>query len=106
MIVQFVQFETSLTEEETTAVARDRLPEYQKTPGLVQKYYLKLGKPNHYGGLMIWESKEAMLAFRDSDLGKTIAASYKVIGAPDIDIHELMFPLRDTVSYEPETAAA
>ncbi len=106
MIVQFVQFETSLTEEETIAVAEARLAAYRDIPGLVQKYYLKLSKPNHYGGLMIWETKEDMLAFRESDLGKTIASSYKVIAAPDVDIHELMFPLRDTVAYDATTEAA
>ena len=99
MIVQFVQFESALTEEEVVQVARDRQDEYAATPGLVQKFYLKLGKPNHYGGFMIWETPEALQAFRESELAKTIPASYKVIGAPDVDIHEMLFPLHQGVVY-------
>ena len=49
MIVQFVQFETSLGEDKALAVAREREPAYAATPGLLQKYYLRLGKPNHFG---------------------------------------------------------
>jgi len=106
MIVQFVQFETSLSEEEVMAAAEDRVPDYRATPGLIQKYYLKLGKPNHYGGFLIWESREAMLAFRETELAKTIATSYKVIGAPDVDIHEVLFPLRDKVVYREQLETA
>jgi hypothetical protein len=94
MIVQFVQFETSLSEKDVTAVARERLPQFRAIPSLVQKYYLKLDKPNRYGGFYIWESPEAMAAFRDSELAKTIPAAYQVVGAPDVGIHQLMFPLR------------
>ena len=100
MIVQFVQFESALTLEECTAIAREREPRYAATPGLLQKYYLKLGKPNHFGGFLIWDSRESMLAFRETELAKTIPTAYKVIGAPDIDVFEMMFPLHDTVSYE------
>ena len=106
MIIQFVQFETSLSEAEVTSVARDRLDAYAATPGLVQKYYVKLSKPNHYAGVMIWESPEALQAFRETDLAKLVPAAYSVIGAPDVDIHELMFPLRETVTYEAQFEAA
>ena len=106
MIIQFVQFETSLSEEETIAVARERFDAYAAVPGLVQKYYVKLNKPNHYGGIMIWDSPEALQAFRETDLAKSVPAAYSVIGAPDVDIHELMFPLRESVAYEAQSAAA
>jgi heme-degrading monooxygenase HmoA len=94
MIVQFVQFETSLSEEEVAAVAEERLPEFRAIPSLVQKYYLKLDKPNHYGGFYIWESPEALAEFRNSDLAKSIPSAYKIVGAPDVRIYEVMFPLR------------
>ncbi|WP_343079181.1 hypothetical protein [Ostreiculturibacter nitratireducens] len=95
MIVQFVQFETTLTEEEVRAVAEERLPQFRAIPSLVQKYYLKLNKPNHYGGFYIWDSAEALAHFRSSELAKTIPGAYKVVGAPDVDVHELLFPLRN-----------
>ena len=99
MIVQFVQFETSLTEEEVMGIAKDRAPQFRSIEGLVQKFYLKLSKPNHYGGFYIWRYREDLMAFRESDLAKTIPSAYKIIGAPDVDISELAFPLRDEASF-------
>jgi len=95
MMIQFVQFESSLSEAEVRAVAMERLPEFRAIPTLVQKYYLKLGTPNRYGGLYIWDSPESLAAYRASDLAKSIPSAYKIVGAPDVGIHEVMFPLRD-----------
>ncbi len=94
MIVQFVQFESSLSEEEVWAVAEERAPEFRAIPQLLQKFYLKLDKPDHYGGFYIWESAAAMAEFRESDLAMTIPAAYKVVGKPKVSIYELAFPLR------------
>lgn len=100
MIVQFVQFESSLPEAEALKIAEQRAPQYRAVPGLVQKYYLKLDKPNHYGGLLIWESAEAMAAFRQTELSKSVPSVYRVVGAPDIGVHEVFSLLRE---WEPET---
>jgi hypothetical protein len=94
MIVQFIHFETSLSEKELLAVAEERLPQFRAIPSLVQKYYLKLDKPNHYGGFYIWDSPEATAKYRDSDLAKSIPSAYKIVGAPDIRAYEVVFPLR------------
>lgn len=99
MIVQFVQFETSLSEEEIMAVAKAREPGYAATPGLAQKFYLKLNKPGHFGGILIWETRDAMAAFAETELARTIPSAYKVIGAPDVDVHDLLFPLHQGVVY-------
>jgi hypothetical protein len=92
MIVQFIHFETSLSEKELLAVAEERLPQFRAIPSLVQKYYLKLDKANHYGGFYIWDSPEATAKYRDSDLAKSIPSAYKIVGAPDICAYEVVFP--------------
>lgn len=104
MFIQFVQFETTLTEAEVMAIAEERAPQFRAIEGLVQKFYLKLDKPNHYGGFYIWASREAMAAFRQSELARTIPSAYRVVGAPDVDIHELLFPLRDDAALGAEAA--
>ena len=106
MIVQFVQFETPLSEEEVMAVAKERAPEFRAIPDLVQKFYLKLDKPNHYGGFYIWKSREAMLAYRESELAKSIPSAYKVVGTPVVDVHEVLFPLREEGVFKPQTETA
>lgn len=105
MIIQFVQFETALTEDEVLAVARQRAPQFRAIPSLVQKYYLRLGKPNHYGGFYVWESADALARFRESDLAKSIPAAYRVVGAPDVAVHEMLFPLREEALRVPEPEA-
>ncbi|MCB1501283.1 MAG: hypothetical protein KDK07_16115 [Bauldia sp.] len=94
MMVQFVQFESKLPEDKLLAAAERRMPDYRAIPSLVQKYYLKLSAPNHYGGLLFWDTPAAMAAFRNSELAKTVSDVYQTVGAPRVDIHELMFPLR------------
>lgn len=94
MLMQIVKFESALTEAEVLKVAEDRTPAYRDIPALVQKYYIKADKPNHWMGVMIWESAEAMAAFRESELGQTIGPAYGVRGAPEIEVHEVLFPLR------------
>lgn len=94
MLMQFVQFESALSEKDVVRVAEDRIDQYAAIPTLKQKYYMKLSAPNHYGGLMIWESPTAMAEFRETELARTVGDAYKVVGAPKVDIYELMFPLR------------
>ena len=95
MIAQFVQFRTSLSEIGALAVARERLPQFRAIPSLRQKYYLKASGPDRFCGFYIWESPEALAAFRASDLAKSIPDAYRVVGAPDVSTYELLFPLRD-----------
>ena len=94
MIVQLVQFDSTLSEAECTKVARAREARYAATPGLIQKYYLKGDKPNHYAGILIWDSKASMAAFRETELAQTVPTAYAVVGAPQVTISEMMFPLR------------
>jgi len=89
-----VQFETALTDREAMNVAQERAPAFRALPSLVQKFYLKSTKPNHYCGLYLWDSAEAIAEFRQSEMARTIPSAYKIVGAPDIGIYELMFPLR------------
>lgn len=93
-VVQFVRFESSLPRDELLAAANERRPLFEAMPGLIQKYYLDLNEPNSYGGFYVWESKEAMAAFRETDTFKGIAVAYGVASQPQVDIFSLIFPLR------------
>jgi heme-degrading monooxygenase HmoA len=106
MIIQFVQFESSLSQDEIWSVAEERAPQFRAIPSLIQKFYLRSKTPNHYGGFYIWESAEAMAKFRESDLAKSIPATYGVVGAPAVDIYDLMFPLRDKALLVADRATA
>lgn len=95
MIVQFVSFESALPEAEVLKVAQDRIGNFRALPGLLQKTYVKLPEANRYGGIYLWDSAESMKAFRETDLAATIPSAYKVVGAPKIEVMEVLFQLRE-----------
>jgi heme-degrading monooxygenase HmoA len=95
MIIQFVRLKSPLAEEELLKRANDRKPQFQALPGLLQKYYLKLDEPGQYAGLYIWDSAESLMAFRDSDLAKSIPEAYEVSEPPNIELLNVLFQLRD-----------
>lgn len=95
MIAQLVRFKSGLPRAEVLGCAEDRLPMYRATPGLVQKYYLEFRDEDTYGGFLIWESAEALAAFRETDLAKTIASAYGAVDVPEVAISDVFTVLRD-----------
>ena len=98
MIIQFVKLHSRLSEEELLEVAEERRPQFEALEGLLQKYYVSRGEPGAYGGIYVWDSEASMKAFRESELAGTIAAAYQVTGPPEIEVMEVLFPLRDPSS--------
>jgi len=101
MITQLVKFTSALPEQEALTAARRRMPEYRAVPGLIQKIYLKFGEPDTYGGLMIWESPEALAAFRATELSRSVAETYSVVGVPEVMIGETLWLLREHAEVVP-----
>ena len=95
MVILIVRVESGLPEEEMLAVAKERAPRFRELPGLIQKYYVKLGAPNQYGGIYIWDSMESLKAYRESELAATIAKAYKAVRPPEVEVLEGLFPLRE-----------
>jgi len=95
MVIQFVKFESELSEEEVLAAAREREPQFRALPGLLQKYYVKGDKPDQYGGIYVWDKMESLRVYRESELAAGIPKAYKVKGQPTIEVLETLFQLRD-----------
>ena len=95
MVVQFIRLKSGLSEDELLKKAQERAPRFRATPGLVQKYYVKLGDSGEFGGLYIWDSMESLQAFRESELAKSIPQAYHVIDKPDIETFDVLFQLRE-----------
>jgi len=96
MVIVQVTFETELSEDEVVRRAEARIEEFRALPGLLQKYYIKLKQPNHYGGIYVWDSMESLAAFRQSELAKSIPGVYQVKGQPSIQVMDAFFPLRES----------
>lgn len=94
MILLIVKVKSPLSEDELLRRAKEREPQFKAFPGLVQKYYVKRGE-GLYSGIYIWESKEALMAYKESDLAKSIPAAYEMSEPPEIEVMDLLFQLRE-----------
>lgn len=95
MILQFIKLKSNLPEEQLLNKARERAPQFQAIPGLIQKYYVKTDQPGQYGGIYVWDSPESLQSFRGSDLAKSIPEAYQIVEAPDVEIMKILFQLRE-----------
>jgi heme-degrading monooxygenase HmoA len=94
MIAQVVRFKSRLSDAEVLEQYEARAPRYRAMPGLLQKYYLRFTDTDEYGAVYLWESEEALQAFNESELRRTIPDAYEVEGASDIQRAEVVMTLR------------
>lgn len=95
MIAQIVRFRSGLPAGEVPAVFEARAPQYRAVPGLVQKIYLSFPGTGEHGAVYLWETAEAMQAFRASDLARSIPQAYQVQGDPAVDVGQVELVLRE-----------
>lgn len=95
MILQIVRLKSQLDQEDLMTKAREREPEFKKIPGLLQKYYVKMEKEGTYGGIYVWDTLESIQSFKESDLARSIPKAYEVIEAPQIELMDILFQLRE-----------
>lgn len=92
--IMFVKFRSGLPEEEVRRVMDERLPLFRAQAGLVQKYYAHEPSTGEWSGVYLWESRDALEKFRATELARTIPAAYAVVGAPRIEVLDVLMPLR------------
>lgn len=95
MIIQVIKLKSNLPEEELLHRAKEREPQFKALQGLLQKYYVKLNEQGQYGGIYIWDSKESLNAYRLSELAASIPGAYEITEAPNIEIMDILFQLRE-----------
>ena len=94
MIIQVVEFQSDLNSDKVVELYKKRAPEYEKLQGLIQKYYVKTEDGKRFGGIYVWDSKESMEKFSNSELAASIPNTYQVVGEPEKETYEVAFPLR------------
>ena len=75
-------FKSGLPMEEIEAMTEKRANQYLQVEGLIQKYYVMDKSTGHVGGVFIFDSKESLKAFRDSELAKSTVVAYKFVEPP------------------------
>lgn len=85
---------SNLPREELEKRTKERMPEFRKLPGLIQKYYSCDDKTGEWAGVYFWDSEEALAQYLESDLRKTIPSAYELIGPPQIERFDIVDVLR------------
>ncbi|MCW4053628.1 MAG: YdhR family protein [Candidatus Bathyarchaeota archaeon] len=87
-------FKSELHNEEILATMEKRSDRYLKVKGLIQKYYVEDKSTGHIGGVFLFDSKENLKVFRDSELAKSTGEAYKFVEPPIIRLLEVAKLLR------------
>ena len=97
MYLLLVKFHSGLSDADVRRNLEERLPLFRAVPGLIQKYYAREASTGDYVGVYLFESEEALLQYRASDVARAIPAIYQVQGTPRVEMLELLFPMRPEV---------
>lgn len=93
-IIQTTKFKSSLPEEEVARLLKERAQRFLEVPGLIQKYYLRDPQTSEIGAVYVWESAEALNAFRQSELAQSMGDAYQIVGDKRVEIYEVTNILR------------
>ena len=88
--ILYVRVKSDLDSEELERRVEERKPRFEEVPGLIQKIYGRDEATGDWCGIYFFESKQALAAFRDSELARTIPEAairfpcLAVLGFPSI----------------------
>jgi len=90
--ILYVRIKSALDPGEMEKRALERRPKFKEVPGLVQKFYGRDPATGDWCGIYFFEDDQALVAFRDSGLAKSIPSAYE---ATDVrrEVYDVMYPL-------------
>lgn len=101
--ILFVRIKSGLDAEEFDRRLVERRPRFRDVPGLVQKIYGREEASGDVCGIYFFESEEALAAFRETELARTIPAAYEAVDVRR-EVYDVLYPLwseRGPFSVEP-----
>jgi quinol monooxygenase YgiN len=89
VIVSLVRFKSRLSDDAVQATFEERADRYRQVPGLVQKIYVRFRDSGEFGAVYVWNSEQALMDFRQTELAKTIPEVYEVEQAPSAELADV-----------------
>jgi hypothetical protein len=93
VIIQLVRFASRLTYDEVMERFEARSDQYREVPGLLQKYYVHYPETDEYGGVYVWDSKDSLQKWRETNLSSTLAGTYQIKDEPHREMLDVMVVL-------------
>jgi hypothetical protein len=90
--ILFVRIKSRLEVEEFDRRLLERKPRFREVPGLVQKVYGRDGATGDVCGIYFFESQEALTAFRETELARTIPDAYDAVDVRR-EVYDVLYPL-------------
>lgn len=90
--ILFVRVKSALDSKELERRLVERRPRFHEVPGLVQKIYGRDESTGDVCGIYFFEDQNALSAFRETELAKTIPTAYE---AKEIrrEVYDVLYPL-------------
>ena len=97
MHIQIVNFHLKgVAEPQYAALCDEIAPAFAAVPGLLSKVWLADSRSGTYGGVYVWESRDAMERYAGSDLCKTVISHPNLADITSTDFGVLEAPTRVT----------
>jgi heme-degrading monooxygenase HmoA len=90
--ILFVRVRSELDFEELERRLAERRPRFRQVPGLIQKIYARDPTTGDVCGIYFFESQEALAAYRETELARTIPTAYEAADVR-LEAYELLYPL-------------
>ena len=90
--ILFVRIKSDLDPMELERRVIERRPRFCEVPGLVQKIYGRDESTGDVCGIYFFEDQNALSAFRESELARTIPTAYEATEVRR-EIYEILYPL-------------
>lgn len=90
--ILFVRIKSRLDAEEFERRLVERRPGFRDVPGLVQKIYGREEASGDVCGIYFFENEEALAAFRETELARTIPAAYEAVDVRR-EVYDVLYPL-------------
>ncbi len=102
MHIQIINFQLQGVSEEQYAGLCDELaPAFAALPGLVRKVWLANSETGTYGGVYIWQDKQAMENYTKTDLFNSVATHPNLTNITSVDFGVLVGPTQVTRGSDP-----
>ncbi|MFR0357601.1 YdhR family protein [Streptomyces sediminimaris] len=91
--ILFVRITSELDAQEFERRLLERRPRFHDVPGLLQKVYGRDSETGDVCGVYFFESREALDAFRTTELARTIPAAYAAVEVRG-EVYDVLCSLR------------